>query len=43
MLTSSIPDQLSTYDIENPLVIISINCGNWGLMVVWIEIDTWII
>jgi hypothetical protein len=38
------PDQLFTYYIENPLVIISIKCGNWGgVMVVWIEIETWVI
>jgi hypothetical protein len=38
------PDQLFTYYIENPLIIISINSGSWaGVMVVWLEIETWII
>jgi hypothetical protein len=29
--TGSIPDQLFTYYVENPLVIISINSGSWGV------------
>jgi hypothetical protein len=38
----SVPDQFAYY-IENPLVIISIHSGNFGVTVVLIEIDTWII
>jgi hypothetical protein len=35
------PDQLFTDNIENPLMIISINSGSCGgVMVVWLEIKT---
>jgi hypothetical protein len=37
------PNQLFTCYIENPLIIISINSGSWGVMVVWLEIKTWVI
>jgi hypothetical protein len=38
--TESIPDQLFTYYIENPLMIISINSGSWGqVMVTRLVID----
>jgi hypothetical protein len=33
------PDQLFTYFIENPLMIISINSGSWGIMVIRLVID----
>jgi hypothetical protein len=36
--------QLFTYYLESHLVIISINSGSWeGLIVVWKEIETWVI
>jgi hypothetical protein len=35
------PDQLFTCYVENPLAIISINSGSWGVViVVWLEIKT---
>jgi hypothetical protein len=37
------PDQLFTYYIESPLVIISINNWSWGIIAVWPEIETCII
>jgi hypothetical protein len=37
------PDQLLTYYIENPLMIISINSGNWRLMVIRLAIETRVI
>jgi hypothetical protein len=38
------PDQMFTYDIENPLVIMCINSGSWGrVMVVWLDIETLVI
>jgi hypothetical protein len=37
------PDQLFTHYIENPLVIISINSGSLGVMVIRLEMETWVI
>jgi hypothetical protein len=38
------PDQLFTYHIENPLVMISLNSGSLGwVMVIRLEIETWVI
>jgi hypothetical protein len=34
---------LFVYYIENPLVVISINSGSWGVLIVWLEIETWVI
>jgi hypothetical protein len=36
-------DQLFTYYIEIPLVVISINSGSWGVMVIMLDIETWVI
>jgi hypothetical protein len=36
-----VPDQLFTYYIENPLVIISINTGSLGEMVIKLDIEIW--
>jgi hypothetical protein len=36
------PDQLFTYYLENPLVIISINIRAGGSNVFWLEIETWV-
>jgi hypothetical protein len=37
------PDLLFTYYIENSLVIISINSGSWGVMVIRLDIEIWVI
>jgi uncharacterized membrane protein YcfT len=37
------PDQLFMYYIENPLIIISINYGSWGVMVISLDIETWVV
>jgi hypothetical protein len=37
------PDQLFTYYTENSFVIIFINSGNWVAMVIWLEIEIWLI
>jgi hypothetical protein len=36
-------EQLFMYYIENPLVIIYINSGSWGVMVIRLDIETWVI
>jgi hypothetical protein len=36
------PDQLFTYYIENPLVMISINSRSWkGIMIIRLDIEIW--
>jgi hypothetical protein len=36
-------DEVFTYYVENPLVIISINNGSWGVMVIRLDIETLVI
>jgi hypothetical protein len=35
------PDQLFTYYLENPLVMVSINSRSWGIMVFRLDIKIW--
>jgi hypothetical protein len=35
------PAQLFTYYIEDPLVVLSLNNGSWGLMFVRLAIEIW--
>jgi hypothetical protein len=42
--TGSVPDKLFTYYIENLFMIISINSGSWGeIMVIMLNTETWVI
>jgi hypothetical protein len=36
------PDQLFTFYMENTFLIISINCVSCGVVVVCLEIETWV-
>jgi hypothetical protein len=39
-----VPDKLFTYYIENLFMIISINSGSWGeIMVIMLNTETWVI
>jgi hypothetical protein len=38
------PEQLFTYYIETPLVIVIVQSGIfWGVLFIWLQVETWVI